>query len=411
MAQGIVILASIAFFGSLLLGQLGGLIVAPGVVVYVHDIILVGVLILFGMRKITTNPKSSFRLGLPILVFIGSGVLSLLGNWTRFPKGEILVSALYLVRWASYAGLYFIVQWDLMPSFWLDGLFWVGTGFGLVGFAQYFLYPDLRNLSYLGWDPHYYRLFSTLLDPNFVGIILVLTLFLGLRRLEAARTIKNGLLFVCALVALILTYSRGSYLAFVTGFLFWSAVRRQWTYGLVLLVIFAIGIVSAPLRNLEILRIDRRETALARVGNWRETIGLIIRSPLIGHGFNTLRYITPTPQIKTDMPLSRAGAGVDSSVLFVGASIGFIGLVSFGLLAWQAVGIARLLLSRKQTKSIGGAVAGSMVALFVHSMFANSLFYPWVMVWFWILMGSAERMIIFGRKRGAQFSSRYHLGS
>ena len=40
-----------------------------------------------------------------------------------------------------------------------------------------FVYPDLRNLWYLGWDPHYYRVFATLLDPNYVGILLVLTIF------------------------------------------------------------------------------------------------------------------------------------------------------------------------------------------------------------------------------------------
>ena len=39
---------------------------------------------------------------------------------------------------------------------------------------NYFIFPDVRSLAVDQWDPHYYRLVGSLLDPGFTGIILVL---------------------------------------------------------------------------------------------------------------------------------------------------------------------------------------------------------------------------------------------
>ena len=39
---------------------------------------------------------------------------------------------------------------------------------------------------------------------------------------------------------------------------------------------------------------------------------------------------------------------------------------------------------------IGLVVAASLIALLAHSQFVNSLLYPWVLIWFWILVGISE---------------------
>ena len=53
------------------------------------------------------------------------------------------------------------------------GIFIVG-----LGFIQFLFYQSLRNLFYLGWDEHLYRMFSIFLDPNFAGAFFVLYYFL-----------------------------------------------------------------------------------------------------------------------------------------------------------------------------------------------------------------------------------------
>lgn len=77
------------------------------------------------------------------------------------------------------------------------------------GLLQYFLLPDLRFIAIAGYDDHFYRLASTLLDPNFAGLIFTMTLSFYLsRRALFWPTI------ILLLLALWLTYSRAAYLAF-----------------------------------------------------------------------------------------------------------------------------------------------------------------------------------------------------
>ena len=171
----------IIFFLSLLVGQLGGMTIAPGVTIYIHDFVLC-ILLLVGF--INTYKKNKFvrpALLVPIVSFILVGVVSLLVNYSRFQPDQIGQSALYLLRWSAYAGLYLlIVQKIVSAPMLFAGLFGFGTTLSFFGLVQYVLYPELRNVSYLGWDPHYYRLFSTLFYPNFVGILIVITFFLGI---------------------------------------------------------------------------------------------------------------------------------------------------------------------------------------------------------------------------------------
>ena len=155
-------------------------------------------------------------------------------------------------------------------NFWLRGLYGVGIGFGILGLMQFFLYPDLRNLMYLGWDPHYYRLFSTLLDPNFVGIILVLTLILGCGLWKKKQ--KNFFLMIGQLigfVSLLLTYSRSSYVSFAMAVVCLAAWTKQWK------VVIALALFAGALRNQLFQPITKR--APGRRKHQRELVAAILR--------------------------------------------------------------------------------------------------------------------------------------
>src|SRR3989344_1662042 len=105
--------------------------------------------------------------------FLAIALISLI--ITRFRYGltnmNWLISGLYLVRFTLYSFLVVIGVWlKKTARISLPGLFISGSMIALLGLLQYWLYPELRNLYYLGWDPHHYRVFSTMLDPNFIGI-------------------------------------------------------------------------------------------------------------------------------------------------------------------------------------------------------------------------------------------------
>jgi O-antigen ligase len=239
---------------------------------------------------------------------------------------------------------------------------------------QFFLYPDLRNLMYLGWDPHYYRLFSTLLDPNFMGIVFVLTLLLGFGLWKKKH--KKFLLTagqVIAFVSLLLTYSRSSYVAFAVAVLCLAVLTKKWK--IVAAAVAFTGLVfilpRIPGSTLSLLRSD---SSLARVGNWQESLKLIAKAPVFGFGFDTLRYIQPASGVF----VSKAAAGLDSSVLFILATTGIAGFAAYSILF-----IAMIRTGRHTAFYIA-----SVSALLVHSLFVNSMFYPWVMIWMWILAGA-----------------------
>src|ERR1700722_12473805 len=107
-----------------------------------------------------------------------AGLVSLLINSCWLNSHNLFTSFLYCLRWVSYLSVFFaILQFDqsfkkkITKFLIADGLIILS-----IGYIQFFLYPHLRNLYYLGWDEHLYRMFSSFLDPNFVGTFFVLYL-------------------------------------------------------------------------------------------------------------------------------------------------------------------------------------------------------------------------------------------
>ena len=356
------------FFISLLAGQLGAFTVWPGVVVYLHDFILaiLALATLCCPRKPQKFAKP--RLLRAIVVFIAVAAFSLLLNCGKFTPWELGAGGLYLVRWIFYAALYVVVLHTYTyKDVWLFGLFGVGIGLGILGLFQFFLYPDLRNLMYLGWDPHYYRLFSTLLDPNYTGILLVFTLLLGMALWKQKKfrwIIASG--EGIAFISLLLTYSRSSYLALIGALVVIAALKKQWRI-LIGAAAFVGIIFVLPKTPGSTLSLFRTESSFARIGNWKHGVALIRNVPLFGYGFNTLRYVSDF--------------GLDSSILFVGATTGLVGLLAYGYLIFDMIRIGK-----KHVWYIA-----CLVALGIHSLFVNSAFYPWVMIWMSILTGVVER--------------------
>lgn len=347
------------FFASLLFGQVGGITLAPGIVLYAHDVVL---LVLLLVRLWNTKHFIKPKLFLPIVLFSVVGLLSLFFALFRFAPWQVGQGSLYLLRWIAYASVYMILaQETTLGLFFLRGLFFTGSAFSVLGLLQYILYPNLRNLWYLGWDPHYYRLFSTFLDPNYAGLFIVLTILLGLHINKKLWPVQ-----IINLFALYLTYSRGSYLAFISGSIVWIVMTKQWKWfwGLLLFI----SLIFLPKPGGDTLRLTRTDSTISRIENWREAGKLFMKAPVFGSGFNTLRFIKGNPN-------SHAAGGVDNSFLFLFVTTGIVGLASYSWLLWSM-------------RSPSPLYWAAMTATLVHSMFTNSLFYPWILLWWWIIAGT-----------------------
>lgn len=372
---------------TLLLGQLGAIPFGGGVILYAQDVALVCMIVVAVVRYNLFTKLRERRLIRPIALFAGLGIVSLLVNSVHNPPWVVLKGSLYLLRWIVYAGMYgVIVVSPLTKKFWLWWLGSFGIALSAIGLVQFFVYPDLRNLWYLGWDPHYYRVFATLLDPNYVGILLVLTIFLWVYIWVNNKNWRPWFVpfFMVAGAALILTYSRSSYLALLGGVTTAIVLLKRWKEGLFVILLFLVVIVYIPKPGGDTLALDRYDSTASRIQNWGQTITRIGERPVFGYGFNVVPFLDKKDA--STLP-GRSGAGIDSSLLFVAVTTGLVGLVSYlWLLSSQLT-----LIHQSKDAVFKIVVYASLAAIIVHSIFVNSLFYPWVMVWMWVLVGILEK--------------------
>ena len=395
-------LLKIIFVISLLLfpfGEITRFEFGNGVAITLNDI-GVGLMVIAWLILTTLNKKykNSFLIK-PILIFAGICFISLLINLRLLNLSEFLISFLYLIRWIFYAGIFFIVDaFDekfkrKVPFFMVLS----GTIIVFTGFIQYFMYPALRNLIYLGWDEHLYRMFSTFLDPNFLGAFLVLNFLfvLGLF-LHYFKDIRKfgilGVLGILNLIAVFLTYSRSALVMLFVSILTFLILGKKMktTFVIVFIFIILVVLLSKTGRS-EGTNLLRSVSSEARIGSSIAALNIIKDNPILGVGFNTYRYTQYRYGIfKGDgWQNSHAAAGTDNSFLFVLATTGIIGLLSY-IYLWYKILKKQILFintsNNKFTKIFSAVIISSIIGIFINTLFINSLFYPFIMEWLWILI-------------------------
>src|SRR3989344_2541015 len=158
-------------------GELLRFSITNDLAVSIIDIIIFSIVVLWFLftkkKLITTQPLSYGIFG-----FILASVFSLAINSVNYEISEFFTSFLYLLRWISYACLYFA-----------------------------------------GWDEHLYRTFSTFLDPNFAGAFFVLYLFFIAGLFFKEKENKTRAFFIVVgittVIAIFLTYSRSAYIMYI----------------------------------------------------------------------------------------------------------------------------------------------------------------------------------------------------
>ena len=358
--------------------------IAPEVKISVLDcvVFVLTIVAVLDFKKYQDSFVKYLRVAKPLLLFATLGVVSLLLSLSHFSSQEVLIGAMYLIRWLVYSLLPLsLVRLFKVPEL-RKSLLILGGVTILVSLGQYLIYPDIRSLQVAEWDPHYYRVVGSWLDPGFTGLILVFILiYLTIRPI--ANKFFQGLTWIGAYLALALTYSRSSYLAFVIGmaWIAWREKRGKFLLQMVgLLTVTLILLPRAP--DGEGVKLERTSSIWARIENWGQALTIWRSQPLIGVGFNTYRYAQRDYGFLTQdkWQLSHSGAGADSSLLLVVATTGMLGL---GVYLWYLKRLFQL-----GTQSL--VLEASLAAIIVHSFFLNSLFYPAVLVWIAILLATTD---------------------
>lgn len=378
------------------LGQLGRIpFILENTYIYPNDLLIPLVLVTWLIYRLTIR-RTLFlpKLTWPILIVLVVSGISLLAAKSQLSNQEFIVSSLYLVRLVLYLSLYFIT-WDVVRErknwhFWKVALLVTAFLVALTGFVQFVLVPDFSFAAQYGWDPHQGRLLGTFFDPNFIGGFLSLALALTLSILGRETRYKWTLttLAVTLFVAIILTFSRSSYLALAGVILVIGIFRSRWL--LILGVIaFASALVLVPRIQERLTEgIDPGESASFRLTSWGNALSVWETSPVIGVGYNTYRYAQDRLGLVPLEQSGNAGAGSDSSALFILATTGVVGVA-----AWSYLILAMIRLSWRNMRrggQFGLAILAGGAALALHSQFVNSFFFIWIMAWWWMTVGLME---------------------
>jgi hypothetical protein len=378
--------------------------VAPSAYVYPLDIMLFGLACVslyeyvLNYRKILLVPYTK-----ALLIFLVIAFLSLLLNLFQFSFAQIIIGSLYLGRFIVYANLLFVFYF-LKKSFinkYFIGIFLSGLVIVSIGFTQYFFYPNLRNLYYLGWDEHLYRMFSTFLDPNFVGCAFAIILLMGLYLLQTSKRtkIKTPLLVLSVLAtigAIFLTYSRSAYIMTAVSLFIYFLFSKQKKLILVGIVIFCLGLIFVP-KNLsgEGVKLLRTKSISGRFLADQHGLEIFERNIPLGVGFDMYRYSQEKNSFldKTKWQDIHSGAGVPNSYIFILATTGVLGFIAYMYFWFYVVKSIYLDQTKKNmyARSFMLAIIGGIL---VDALFENVLFYPSLMILTFILISWYFRIFI-----------------
>lgn len=370
------------FTGLFSLGQLQRIEISPNVAFYLHDVFITGWLffVLFFKphfyRKISRTflnyLKKNHWLKLVSVVLIISEITTVKFCLTN----QTITPLLYLSRLFAYLIFALNVKFELNNSkikknYLQSQYFFAGGLIAVLGLFQFIFLPDVRFLFLYGWDDHFYRLISTLFDPAFTGLVLLIALIFSLKTKNSRKIIYAlRLLF---LLAIILTFSRATYLAGILAFIYFGVNKLKFDKYLlkksviiIILVILSSGFLQY-VKGGEGTNLFRTSTILARFENSLEIIqNMNLPSLLIGGGWFT--------NLNQNLKIQDHSKVPDNLIIMLVSTLGIPGFIV--LLA----GICEI---AKKSLKLSPVFFSILIAIIIHAQFNNALFQPFIWLYFW----------------------------
>lgn len=346
--------------------------------------LIISLLIIFGIFKFKTfkKPPKSFLL---IILFISTCFFSLIFTPLHLNLFQYLTSLSYTIRLSLYFFLGYLIYCQIIKINAEKAITYSSLILSVLGLLQLIFLPDLKSLDTLGWDPHYFRTVSTFLDPNFLGAFLSLGLLILLNNVNLSKKRSLLIIFTIIYFALMTTFSRSSFLMFLSSGLALSFFKKSLKLSVVVFTLFTGFLIAFQIYTILISKprnIDRSYSANARVSSWQQAMEIYSKSPILGAGFNTYRYALNEYNLATDnFSQTRGASSNDSSLLHILATTGTIGLFAYLSFLYTLIksGI------RKEVIAVS-----SVLGLLIHSIFNNSLFYPPLLFWLSLISSKAS---------------------
>lgn len=303
-----------------------------------------------------------------ISIFIGVLTLSYLLSVTRYLPVQNLLAGAYLLRVWLYL-LFFLALKQSPKSLLLKGVTLYTVLTIIFSYIQFTFFPNISQLPSslisLGWDPHEFRVFGTLLDVTPAGVILVLLFFWTL--------MKNSKLSFAIFPLILLSYSRITYIAFIFGLLFMLIKEIKIKQVTLILAAFLIVIPLLPRLPGESTRLERTFSIDSRLQDMKQGIFVWQKNALVGIGYNHIPEYKNGESLGEKNP-NHGQTAYSSSFVTMLASAGAIGFGAFLYLGWKFY---------KSTSSLGQIVTS---VLAVSSLFDNVFLMNFVLAVFLVLI-------------------------
>lgn len=342
-------------------------------------------------RGVASAP--SYLLGPAALLFMLGAVLSVAWN------GANADSYLTVVRYASYLLLAFVVSIVTQDAAFRRLILWVlalsCAVTAVLAFQQFLNPPPLiPGEAYLGEDIKT-RVAGTFYNSNFYAEYLVLmagvVIALVLTEKRWGRLIA-GAIGIGGVVALFLTYTRGSWLALAVGlvvFIVLTDIRY-----LVLLAaggIAAVVAVPGVLTRLSASTANEK-TASFRLGLWKVAGETIRRHPVFGVGVGDfLRGYREVVTTRADLYVGYLGFGAHNAYFALLAEIGVVGGLAFLVLTLTYATKGLFVATREgvshEVKYTALGLSVGLIAFVVNTFTSNTFQHPQPALFFWIISG------------------------
>ncbi|KAF0208971.1 MAG: O-antigen ligase family protein [Actinomycetota bacterium] len=358
-------------------------------------ILTVPIAILFGIPLLARiGPEGFPRIGieLPAIVFLGWALLSAV-----FTGAQASVIATW-VRYASYLMLVCVVAAVAVDPARRRMMLWILVIVGSVtvvhGFWQY-----VNPTVYIGMDgldtSVATRVFATFENPNFYAEFLVLVFAVTLALVFAEKGVLRYIaivLLVAQAMALLLTYTRGSWLALALGLgivVLMIDARLIWPFVLsgAAIVPFVPGVLDrvASIFSLE-------GTASFRLKLWEVAGESIAERPLFGAGLGRFYdAFRATVLSHPEITLGYLSYGAHNSYFQLAAEVGILGGIAF---AWMVFGSCRMgafynmrMAGDMRSRLVNAALTAGLVAFAVNAFTSNAFQHPRGAVFFFVLVG------------------------
>jgi hypothetical protein len=342
---------------------------------YLHDLVIffwINYTFFSSKDKLTTllnilKKINHFKIEILFLFIIVMGLILGVKN-----SSELVRPILYIVRIVSYTIFSLTISRTIQTtknSISLKSGYLVAIFFILIwGILQYFLIPDVRFLSILGWDDHYYRLLSTQFDPAFAGMLFIIGTSYLLMSMDLFKKNKYFfyLFYFGLMYGVLLTFSRASYLSYVS-LLFLNLIFLKKSYTdkkliVASIVIFTLSAIFVPKNVGEGNNLLRTSTINSRIRSSKDySIFDQKYQWLVGKGLFTNK--NQTTKSNAQIP--------DNIFITVFTGTGIIGL-SFFLLLISKWGV-KLYRNKPDLFAL-------TAALLIHSQFNNTFLQPFVLL-------------------------------